>query len=277
VVDAEVAKVGVMIEHLSSRFELVIEAISGIGGRIETLRDEMIEQFAEVGKQIRFLSEQIGENRDGLAALRSELTAEIVRLGEALGATRVEFRHQIAEAQTSLRREIIEHAQRGVDQVREEMAAGIGDLRKELCEEIAASTDQTRIEIRNEIAAAGRQTREESRVETSEMNDGLRTEMGDMSDGLRAQMSEMCDNLRAEMGEMREGLRAEMGETRIALQSEIADQTSALLKQVGGDIKQTQKSLAALSKKFDRFDDRVSVQVKDHEQKLRKVERHARG
>ena len=64
---------------------------------------------------------------------------------------------------------------------------------------------------------------------------------------------------------------------RDALRSEISLKTEAVTKQLSGELKQTQKSLGALSKKFDRFDDRVAVQVKDQDQRLRKVERRARG
>jgi hypothetical protein len=207
-----------MLEQLNSRFELVVEALSGIGGRIETLRGEMVEQFAEVGKQIRFLSQQIGENRDGLSALRAELTAEMVRLGEALGATRVEFRQQFTDTHSSIRQEITDGAQRAVSQMREQMAAGIGAARTEFPQEVAASAQQTRESMRSGI---------------TELHDGLR--------------------------------------------SEIARRTEAITRQLSGELKSGQKSLAALSKKFDRFDDRVSVQVKDQEQRLRKLERRARG
>ena len=213
-----VAKVGVMLEHLSSRFELVVEALSGVGGRIDLLRGEMVEQFVEVGKQIRFLSQQIGENRDSLSELRAELTAEMVRLGEALGAARVEFRQQLASTQDALRHEIVDGAQKAVYEVREEIAAGIGSARKEIPEEVAASSRQA------------------------------------------------LEMIQAEMARMHDGLR-----------SEIAHRTELAAKQLSGEIKLGHKSLAALSKKFERFDDRVSVQVKDQEQRLRKIERRARG
>ena len=133
-----------MLEDLSSRFELVVEGLSGVGGRIDLLRGEMVEQFVEVGKQIRFLSQQIGENRDSLSELRAELTAEMVRLGEALGAARVEFRQQLASAQDVLRHEIVDGAQRAVFEVREEIAVGIGSARKEIPEEVAASRARPR-------------------------------------------------------------------------------------------------------------------------------------
>jgi hypothetical protein len=38
-------------------------------------------------------------------------------------------------------------------------------------------------------------------------------------------------------------------------------------------LKQTSKSLANLARKFDRFDDRITVQTRDQDQRLRKLER----
>ncbi len=97
--DDAVNRIGTMLEELGARFELVVEAVSGYGGRLDALRQELFGQFAEVGSQIRFLSDQIAENRRGIAALRADLGAEMVRLGESLGRTRVEFREQLgAEA-----------------------------------------------------------------------------------------------------------------------------------------------------------------------------------
>src|SRR5258708_34898109 len=84
-----------MLEELGARFDLVVEAVSGFGGRLDILRDEIFGQFAEVGGQIRFLSEQIAENRRGIAATHDDLGAEMVRLGEALGKARVEFRDEL--------------------------------------------------------------------------------------------------------------------------------------------------------------------------------------
>src|SRR5208282_1509918 len=99
-----------MLEELGARFELVVEAVSGFGGSVDQLKDEIFGQFAEVGSQIRFLSEQIGENRSGMASLHADLGAEMVRLGEAIGRTRVEFREQLAASDANLRGEIAAQA-----------------------------------------------------------------------------------------------------------------------------------------------------------------------
>jgi len=73
-----VDKVAVLLEQLSSRFELVVEVAEGFSGKLQMLHDEMVSQFNEVGKQIRFLSDQIGDNRTRLMAARSDLAAEMV-------------------------------------------------------------------------------------------------------------------------------------------------------------------------------------------------------
>src|SRR5579864_1846353 len=92
VADDGLNRIGAMLEELGARFELVVEAVSGFGGKVDKLKDEIFGQFAEVGSQIRFLSDQIGENRSGLNSLHADFGAEMVRLNETIGRTRVEFR-----------------------------------------------------------------------------------------------------------------------------------------------------------------------------------------
>ncbi|HEY2662785.1 MAG TPA: hypothetical protein VGI47_00495, partial [Candidatus Binataceae bacterium] len=55
-----------------------------------------------------------------------------------------------------------------------------------------------------------------------------------------------------------------------------ASSNGSFAKSVDAELKQTNKTLTALNKKFDRFDDRVSVEVKDHDHRLRKLERSTR-
>src|SRR5579863_10461359 len=110
VADEGLNKIGTMLEELGARFELVVEAVSGFGGKVDKLKDEIFGQFAEVGSQIRFISDQIGENRNGVNALRSDFGAEMVRLNEWLGKTRVEFRDQFASSEASLRGAISSHS-----------------------------------------------------------------------------------------------------------------------------------------------------------------------
>ena len=164
-----------MLEELGARFELVVEAVSGFGGKVDKLKDEIFGQFAEVGSQIRFISDQIGENRNGINSLRADFGAEMVRLNESIGRTRVEFREQLATSESSLR---------------------------------GAISSQPATSAPVEIASEG-----------------------------------------------------ELGR-------DVADS----LKKLSAEIKQTNKAVATLSRKFERFDDKMTVQVKDQDQRLKKVE-----
>ncbi|HEY6418005.1 MAG TPA: hypothetical protein VIX59_03295 [Candidatus Binataceae bacterium] len=194
--DEAVTKIGAILEELGARFDLVIEAVSGFGGRLDALRDEIFGQFAEVGGQIRFLSEQIAENRKGITVLRSDLSAEMIRLGEAIGKTRVELRDQFAAVAA-------ERASSDGTGTREVITRGLTDAREELSRE--------------------------------------------------------------------------MSETTKTLKREIASSAELAAKRLGVELKQTSKSLANLARKFDRFDDRITVQTRDQDQRLRKVERKGRG
>jgi hypothetical protein len=195
VADEAVNRIGAMLEELGARFELVVEAVSGFGGRLDTLRDEIFGQFAEVGGQIRFLSEQLAENRRGIVATRDDLGAEIVRLGEALGKARIEFRDELVAAE------------------------------KGLSGEFAARATEFGIEAARAVASTGQQA--------------------------------------ADSG----------GETTRTLKREIAAAAEMAAKKLGAELKQTNKSLAKLARKFDRFDDRITVQTRDQDQRLRKLER----
>jgi len=195
VADEAVNRIGAILEELGARFDLVVEAVSGFGGRLDTLRDEIFGQFAEVGGQIRFLSEQIAENRLGIVTTRDYLGAEIVRLGEALGKARIEFRDELVAAEKGLRGEFAARA-------------------AEFHEEAARA-----------VTSAGKQA--------------------------------------ADSG----------GQTAKILKREIAESAEMAARKLGAELKQTSKSLANLARKFDRFDDRITVQTRDQDQRLRKLER----
>ena len=193
--DEAVNRIGAILEELGARFDLVVEAVSGFGGRLDTLRDEIFGQFAEVGGQIRFLSEQIAENRRGIAATHDDLGAEMIRLGEALGKTRVEFRDELVATGKVLRAEF---SARAID-FREEATRAV------------ASTGQQAADSGTEVTKT--------------------------------------------------------------LKREIAASAEMAAKKLGAELKQTSKSLANLARKFDRFDDRITVQTRDQDQRLRKLER----
>jgi hypothetical protein len=195
VADEAVNRIGAMLEELGARFDLVVEAVSGFGGRLDTLRDEIFGQFAEVGGQIRFLSEQIAENRRGIVGTRDDLGAEMIRLGEALGKARIEFRDELVTAEKGLRGEF---------------AARAVEFRREAERAVASTSKQA-----------------------------------------------------ADSG----------SEATKILKQEIAASAEMAAKKLDAELKQTSKSLASLARKFDRFDDRITVQTRDQDQRLRKLER----
>jgi len=187
VADEGLTRIGAMLEELGARFELVVEAVSGFGGKVDKLKEEIFGQFAEVGSQIRFLSDQIGENRSGLNSLHADFGAEMVRLNETIGRTRVEFREQLAASEANLR---------------------------------------------GEISAQSEATRGAVQVATAET----------AADG------------------------------RPASNDDLGRDVAESLKKLSAEIKQTNKAVATLSRKFERFDDRMTVQVKDQDQRLKKIE-----
>jgi hypothetical protein len=215
VAEDAVNRVGAILEQLGARFDLVLEAVSGFGGRLEALREEMMGQFTEVGRQIRFISDRIAENRERVASARADLGAEMVRVGEALGATRVEFREQLASSRHELHREIESEAQR---------------TRERFSEDLARTSSEWQSQVGREVAAVG--------------------------EALLAELAAARDDLRG-LPAAREG---------------ISSSAEALMKKLESDMKLTNKTLASLTRKFERFDDRATVQVKDQEQRIKKLE-----
>jgi predicted trehalose synthase len=183
VADEAVNRIGTILEELGARFELVVEAVTGFGGRVDALRTELFEQFSEVGGQVRFLSEQIAENRKGITTIREDLGAEIVRIGEALGKARVEIRENLA---------------------------------------------------------------------------AIRDQIGTPAEAAQADGA---------------GLHAELADTTKVIKREIATSAEASAKKLAAELKTTNKALADLARKFERFDDRITVATRDQDQRLRKLER----
>jgi hypothetical protein len=223
VADDAVNRMGAILEQLGARFELVLEAVSGFGGRLDALREEIVGQFTEVGRQIRFISERIGDNRGAIASTRADLGAEMVRLGEMLGATRVDFREQLASTHQELRQELEAAAARVPQRMAEELARVSADLQTKLAREVTATGDA----MRSELAAA------------------------------------------------RHDLGRELPAAAAEVRQEISSSASTFVKKLDSELKQTNKALAALARKFERFDDRVTVETKDQDQRLRKLERRA--
>lgn len=211
---------GALLEQLGARFELVLEAVTGFGGRIDALREEMVGQFTEVGRQIRFLSDRIAENREASAANREYLAAEMIRLGETIGATRVEFREQLASTRSQL--------EQGVE-------TAAAQVRQSLQREVAAANSELRTQMANEIA-------------------------------------DLAKTTRGEITAARDKLGLDLPAAAAGVREQISSSSEALVKHLDAELKQTNKTLASLARKFDRFDDRVTVQAKDHDQRLRKLE-----
>jgi len=216
-------KMGAILEQLAARFDLVLEAVSGFGGRIDALREEIIGQFSEVGRQVRFLSDRIAENREGVAVTRADLGAEMVRIGENLGATRVEFREQLASTRLEVHQQIASEADRG---------------RLHLAEELSRATAAAQAQLTREVAAVG---------------DALRKE-------LKAARAEIGQEIPAASAQVRAGINAS---------------ADTIIKKLDAELKVTNKALTTLTRKFERFDDRLTVQSKDQDQRIRKLERRA--
>jgi F0F1-type ATP synthase membrane subunit b/b' len=216
-------RMGAILEQLAARFDLVLEAVTGFGGRLDALREEIVGQFSEVGRQVRFLSDRIAENREGVAITRADLGAEMVRIGENLGATRIEFREQLASTRQELQHDLAAEAERG---------------RQRLTEELDRATATARAQLSREVAAVG---------------DALRKE-------LTAARTEIGREIPAASAQVRAGITAS---------------ADTIIKKLDAELKQANKALTSLTRKFERFDDRVTVQAKDQDQRIRKLERRA--
>lgn len=219
--DEVVNRIGTILEQLSARFDLVLEAVTGFGGRLDSVRGEITGQFAEVGRQVRFISDRIAENREANALTRADLGAEMVRIGEMLGATRVELREQLG----AIRQELTETAEASAASIRERVAA-------EVTRGAATANDQLKVEI----ATAG-------------------------------------ETLRKELTAARRDLDREIPAVAEGVRDEISASSEALVKKIEAELKHTNKAVAGLVRKFERFDDRLTVQSKDQDQRLRKLER----
>jgi methyl-accepting chemotaxis protein len=218
VAEEVVDKVAMLLEQLSSRFDLVVEVAEGFSGKIQALHEEMLSQFSEVGKQIRFLSDQIGDNRAHLTAARSDLSAEIVRLNEALGSARVQIREDIA---------------------------GLQDLK----------------------GAIGRLADAQPAAAPAALGQELAQHLDEAQRRLTAEVDKRASELQREIAQRLKSLAGSGGEGGAA----------ALAADIREELKATHKAVTGLAKKFERFDDKMTVQVKDHDQRLRKLERQARG
>ena len=272
--DEEVRKIGAIMEQLGARFELVLEAVTGFGGRLEELREEMVGQFTEVGRQIRFLSDRIAENREAIEAVRSDLGAEMVRIGEHLGGTRVHFREEFAKVREESHLEFLNVRSEFHDEfakVREESKLEFAKVREDFQRDLDDNRRKFREQLDDDRAAGERRD--------DRLRDELRTEItveGARSrDAAAEQISAASAELRAEFIAMRTDLGREVPEAVAGINAEITTSAAAIIKKFDADLKQANKAVASLARKFERFDDRITVQAKDQDQRIRKLERRA--
>lgn len=216
-------RIEALLTQLNSRFELVVEVAGDFGGRLDQLRGEMVSQFAEVGRQVRFLADRIGDNQSGLESMRGEFALEMVRLNEALGAARIQLKQDLNGIE-ELRRAVHEL---GAARPAADLSRALEEARRKLSEDL----DKRAVELRREIG-----------VRLDQLTRALSGERGASTD--------------------RKGALS------------VADGAVGDLQ---NEVKLTNKSLANLLKKFDRFDDRLTVQIKDQDQRLRKLERRAKA
>lgn len=105
----------------------------------------------------------------------------------------------------------------------------------------------------------------------------LRDELAAVEKGLRGEFAARAVEFREEaaraVASAGEQAADSGGETTKVLKREIAASAEMAAKKLGAELKQTGKSLANLARKFDRFDDRITVQTRDQDQRLRKLER----
>ena len=95
----------------------------------------------------------------------------------------------------------------------------------------------------------------------------------------RAQLSRevatVGDALRKELSAARADLVREIPAASAQIRAGVSSSTDAMTKKLDGELKLANKALTSLTRKFERFDDRITVQSKDQDQRLRKLERRA--
>lgn len=206
-VDGANSRFEALLEDLASRFDLLAESIARFDGHLQALRDEFNAEFSEVGRQVQFLSEQIGQNRSAISQIRADLSSQGVAVS-----------HAVEQAYSGLSTAVSQDFSRELSGMltvlTQEFRQGLADLDLRL-REVAGSDNR----------AAARRTSRSARTTAQPGEEAAERVLG---------------NLREEL-------------------------------------KVTNKALSSLNRKFDRFDDKVLIQVKDQDQRLRKLERRARG
>jgi hypothetical protein len=133
----------------------------------------------------------------------------------------------------------------------------------------------TRVQIRDDIAGFSDLKTAINRIAT------IQPAAGGLGEELARRMDEAHQRLTAELDKRAAQLQQQVAQrlnefsTR-GVEGAAAAGAEGLAGEVRNEIKATHKALTGLAKKFERFDDKMTVQVKDHDQRLRKLERQAR-
>jgi hypothetical protein len=114
---------------------------------------------------------------------------------------------------------------------------------------VEAATVQAHQSLQQEIAA----------------NSELRTQMVN-------QIAALAEATRDEIAAARDQLGRELPAATAGVREQISSSSETLVKHLDLELKQTNKTLASLTRKFERFDDRITVATKDQDQRLRKLE-----
>ena len=99
--------------------------------------------------------------------------------------------------------------------------------------------------------------------------------MAELRSELSREIGEANESLRNELAAVRGDLGRELPAAAADINSGITASAGAMVKKFDAELKQTNKALTSLARKFERFDDRITVQTKDQDQRLRKLERRA--
>jgi hypothetical protein len=123
----------------------------------------------------------------------------------------------------------------------------------------------TRNGLEQGVEAAAARMGQSMHQEVAAANAELRTQMAH-------ELATFAESTRHEIAAARDQLGHELPNAAAGVREQISSSSATLVKHLDAELKQTNKVLAGLARKFERFDDRITVQTKDHDQRLRKIE-----
>jgi hypothetical protein len=89
---------------------------------------------------------------------------------------------------------------------------------------------------------------------------------------MASEITALAQSTRDEIASMRNQFGRDFPAAAAGVREQISSSSEALVKHLDIELKHTNKTLTSLTRKFERFDDRVTVQTKEHDQRLRKLE-----